>query len=405
MGNTALSEDGETKNFYLGSGGGYIDNNKINALPYGVIENDQTLELTIIGGADSTNPKLIQWFLANQARIRNSENDNAMPQLKPFLTGIANAIRTKKGTTAPINAQNFASEIESIEGGGSAIIKGVDATVATAVPIHTLDSTETDAIQNIYLNTQLSVEEVCNLIDECNTTFNNGEKVEEFNLIVFCTSDFSIIVGVMYVQGIYALAFGNESSYCFAYDSTGTGQDITELGFSGWNSEISNVIEVNTYNYIGLMSSYPSSAVCNEILKNLLSITPIITIPPKVLSGEYTTKTINKRLNITENGTTTLSYKSDLETAKELLDEVNIDLEVNVPDIPNKLFFKGTITLSDTISIKEFVGFYNNEHTGGGYGMTKDRSFNAGNSYSFIYMTLTSSEELKSSPYLHGRVE
>ena len=42
-----------------------------------------------------------------------------MSSLTEFLTGIANAIRNKKGTTEPINAQNFASEIESIETGTS----------------------------------------------------------------------------------------------------------------------------------------------------------------------------------------------------------------------------------------------------------------------------------------------
>ena len=42
-----------------------------------------------------------------------------------FLTGIANAIRTKKGTSASINAQNFASEILSIE-------TGIDTSDATA---------------------------------------------------------------------------------------------------------------------------------------------------------------------------------------------------------------------------------------------------------------------------------
>ena len=35
--------------------------------------------------------------------------------LTEFLTGVANAIRTKKGTTASINPQNFESEIASIE--------------------------------------------------------------------------------------------------------------------------------------------------------------------------------------------------------------------------------------------------------------------------------------------------
>ena len=38
--------------------------------------------------------------------------------LTDFLTDVANAIRTKKGTTAKINPQNFSSEISSIETGG-----------------------------------------------------------------------------------------------------------------------------------------------------------------------------------------------------------------------------------------------------------------------------------------------
>ena len=37
--------------------------------------------------------------------------------LSDFLTDIANSIRTKKGTTGTINAQNFSSEIASIETG------------------------------------------------------------------------------------------------------------------------------------------------------------------------------------------------------------------------------------------------------------------------------------------------
>ena len=38
--------------------------------------------------------------------------------LTDFLTDVANAIRAKKGTTAKINPQNFASEIASISTGG-----------------------------------------------------------------------------------------------------------------------------------------------------------------------------------------------------------------------------------------------------------------------------------------------
>lgn len=37
--------------------------------------------------------------------------------LTDFLTGVANAIRTKKGTTGAINPQNFESEIENISSG------------------------------------------------------------------------------------------------------------------------------------------------------------------------------------------------------------------------------------------------------------------------------------------------
>ena len=44
-----------------------------------------------------------------------AKNDN----LGDFLSDIADAIREKKGTTEPINAQDFASEIASISGGGS----------------------------------------------------------------------------------------------------------------------------------------------------------------------------------------------------------------------------------------------------------------------------------------------
>lgn len=40
-----------------------------------------------------------------------------MSELETFLTGVADAIREKKGTTAPIPAQSFASEIRTIEGG------------------------------------------------------------------------------------------------------------------------------------------------------------------------------------------------------------------------------------------------------------------------------------------------
>ena len=73
------------------------------------------LTIEITGGTDATNTELIAWLEANGTLEKMVE---PITQLAPFLTNIANAIRTKKGTTEPINAQNFATEIASIETGG-----------------------------------------------------------------------------------------------------------------------------------------------------------------------------------------------------------------------------------------------------------------------------------------------
>ena len=51
--------------------------------------------------------------------------------LTAFLTGVADAIRTKKGTTAKINPQNFESEIESIK--GNKFIELVQRTIKTVI--------------------------------------------------------------------------------------------------------------------------------------------------------------------------------------------------------------------------------------------------------------------------------
>lgn len=53
--------------------------------------------------------------------------------LQDYLKDLADTIRAKKGTTSPINAQNFSAEIESISGGGSsdAPFITIDATSAS----------------------------------------------------------------------------------------------------------------------------------------------------------------------------------------------------------------------------------------------------------------------------------
>lgn len=66
-----------------------------------------------------------------------AKNDN----LTDYLTDLANAIREKKGTSAPINAQDFASEIASIEGGGG----GDDGATIAALFANTLTNLNSNA--------------------------------------------------------------------------------------------------------------------------------------------------------------------------------------------------------------------------------------------------------------------
>lgn len=80
---------------------------------------DTEATLTFTGGTDIANAELIAWLEANGTLEKMVV---PITQLAPFLTNIADAIRNKKGTTAPINAQDFANEIESIESGGSGLV-------------------------------------------------------------------------------------------------------------------------------------------------------------------------------------------------------------------------------------------------------------------------------------------
>ena len=216
-------------------------------------------------------------------------------QLRPFLKSIADAIRNKKGTTETINAQDFASEIESIEGGGTggATLKG--GWTGTAVPVDT-----TTFVENIYFNTQLSSEEVANLVEQ-NIGFYPTYSEERIGL-VFASETNTITILMASIDGIYIIASEDMSMVFFAYDSTGAGQDVSEIGFSGWNSAFNGTLAVNGTVFESAISSL--SAVGNENLKSLFSITPFekVNIP---LSGTYEGKELtiidNRPIDLTSN--------------------------------------------------------------------------------------------------------
>lgn len=74
------------------------------------------LTVVITGGTDATNTKLISWLEENGTQVVDK-----VLELNPFLTNIANAIRTKKGSTEKINAQDFPKEIENLQTGGGLV--------------------------------------------------------------------------------------------------------------------------------------------------------------------------------------------------------------------------------------------------------------------------------------------
>lgn len=75
-----------------------------------VWSDDAYRTITFTGGADAENDNLLSFMQI--AAYKHSST------LKELLTSIANVLRSKKGTTEPIPAQNFPKEIASIEGGG-----------------------------------------------------------------------------------------------------------------------------------------------------------------------------------------------------------------------------------------------------------------------------------------------
>lgn len=274
-----------------------------------------------------------------------------MATLNEFLTSIADAIRNKKGTSDKINAQNFASEISSIEGGGSsggATLKS--GLLSTAVPVD-----NTTYIENIYLNTQLSNEEIVNLLEN-NISLSPTYGAEAPTGFIFTPTTSGLSIVVIAMNGIAAIVDMITGYFYFAYDTTGAGEDIAMAGFSGWNTDFNGVIVINDTQNSATITYL--SATLNENLKSLISITPFEKLDME-LSGVYAAKNINETLNITENGTTTLSYASDFETNKEILYKVNVNVNVNVKDLVSGLQWKlNTSTGSGKVASYLFAYMY-----------------------------------------------
>ena len=275
-----------------------------------------------------------------------------MAKLNSFLTSIADAIRSKKGTTEPINAQNFASEIASISGGsGGAVIKTIGGWQGTAVP-------ESGLVDKVYFNTALTIEEFIELTQTLNFAFLDDMYISA------CVSDEAMqraiaimkqpaeVIGLpedVYI--IAAMGFDYEGYYCFQ------SQDVLGTGWVGWDPAFTGVVNVDMENMLSLIASYIGYTPENEKLNGIFSTTtPFIQAEGEKinLSGEYQ----EIKLEIVENGVTNI--EENIVTNKE----IPFNIKVNVPIPEGYIKPEGTINITENgkYEVKKYekanVNFY-----------------------------------------------
>ena len=202
--------------------------------------------------------------------------------LNSFLKSIADAIRSKKGTTDKINASNFASEIASITGGGGAVIKTKGDWVGTAVP-------ESGLVDKVYFNTSLSVDEVVEIAKNRNYLLYDGMYVS------VCFTD-ATMQKVIVIIKVPANTFGNaEDTYLIqvAFDQENLYYfqtfDVNGEGWVGWNPNIAGVVDVNMENMLSAIAPQVGYIPENNNLSKIFSITPFVKSSGESvsLSGEY----------------------------------------------------------------------------------------------------------------------
>lgn len=254
-------------------------------------------------------------MLSNLCSITPFKEEPVIPEeqltLDSLLKGVADAIREKKGTTEKINPKNYKNEILSINSSATVNVPG--GWKATPVP-------NSGHVENVYFNTELSVEEVVKLLEQLDfIDMDPGNPDAPLVYMVFSTADNNKGMAIeKYSDGTYDI---------FVYLSDIDGTIFSSYENEGWCQDIpiSNPIVIDTE--VANINSFNNSPVGlqNDILSSLFSTTPITKIEAgkTTLTGEYD----GSAIEVTENGT--VDIKTFIENRKLPL-SLDIDVEGSI---------------------------------------------------------------------------
>ena len=210
-----------------------------------------------------------------------------MSSLKSYLTTIADAIREKKGTTEPINANNFASEILSIQGGAS-----LNLAYGTTPPTDTskiwLQCAEPQAVEVQNYLGECAVSEVANWGTISNPVDGNSDFYCGLYSTCYIGNNQIAIVGYSHIRiydltsksyiADYTISVGSKASYTnvlFKDNVLYFGYQCYLYGFDLTTQTLKSLFSTNNLNYGFKYICFYSSEKIDILVYNHYSVTTI----------------------------------------------------------------------------------------------------------------------------------
>ena len=214
------------------------------------------------------------------------------------------------------------------DGGGGATITTKGGWQGTTVPTSGM-------VEKIYLNTNLSIDEVVDICSSLNFVEMDGAEIWA------CFTDETMENVLIAMIKMSASETGLPDDIYMIITSQGfifQTYDINDYGFTGWKPDYTGVEEINIENQLSVLAPMINFTPENDKANGLFSITPFIMYEgePIELSGEYQESLIE----IEKNGTTNI--KEMVITNKE----IPLKIKTNVP-IPEG-YIKPNLTLTIT---------------------------------------------------------